>query len=432
MSDSKEKKVAGANTEAAVNSEEAQKKARVAEQREKAIQGVMKKTGWSHEEAEARMEVTKKWAGVTFTNYNKYDFYNVPEIEQKSKYEKIVLAEEKEAKRKREKIESYISIVTNATGWDRDYAEEMIKRSKTHPHNYAEYGFWELSEEEQKTFFTKEVSTLLRRKYNKDSNRLKTLHKVAFYKLFREFFGRKCLLTSEMTMRSFKEEFKDKGKVVYKSDVGTGGKGIKIFEFENDTIDDVYDKICHLPDGIVEEFIVQHPEIQKLSVNAVNTIRIVTIFTQEDIPGVEKDKVHFLYAGLRMALGKSYVDNFSSGGIIAAVNLETGIIETDGVRSYNEIFVKHPDTGTVIKGFQIPYFKESKEIVEAMCVAGRGLPSYVGWDIAITENGPIVIEANPSPGTEVLQLPYAPEKKGMRYIVEKFLAEPENDKKATD
>ena len=430
MSDSmNENKTAGANSEAAVNSEKAQKEAKNAELREKAVQSVMEKTGWSYEETVERMTVAQKWAGIDFSTYNQYDFHITPSIEHKSRYKTIVEEKNRKARRKKEKNERFISVVTNATGWDRDYAEEMIKRSKTRAHDYAEYGFWELSEEEQKTYFTKTVATLLRKKYNKDPNRLTTLHKIAFYKLFREFFGRKCLLTSEMTMRSFKEKFKDKGKVVYKSDVGTGGKGIEIIEFDNDTINDVYDKIRHLPDGIVEEFIVQHPEMQKLSVNAVNTIRIVTIFTQEDIPGVEKDKVHFLYAGLRMALGKSYVDNFSSGGIIAGVNLKTGIIETDGVRYYNEVYEKHPDTGTVIKGFQIPYFKEAKGIIEAMCVAGKGLPSYVGWDIAITENGPIVIEANPDPGSEVLQLPYVPEKKGMRYMVEKFLAEPDKAEK---
>ena len=45
----------------------------------------------------------------------------------------------------------------------------------------------------------------------------------------------------------------------------------------------------------------------------------------------------------------------------------------------------------------------------------------LGWDIAITENGPTIIEVNIGPGARLLQVPYVAEGKGMKHVLEKYL-----------
>ena len=81
---------------------------------------------------------------------------------------------------------------------------------------------------------------------------------------------------------------------------------------------------------------------------------------------------------------------------------------TDGVDFNNRVFIRHPDTDTVIRGFQIPYFEELKQMID---IAGKDIEGYFGWDIAVTETGPVIVEVNTNPGAECLQIPYVPQKK---------------------
>ena len=87
---------------------------------------------------------------------------------------------------------------------------------------------------------------------------------------------------------------------------------------------------------------------------------------------------------------------------------------------YANPFIIHPITKEPIKGFKIPYWNDVIKLVKKAGLVVEGV-GYVGWDIAITDNGPILIEGNVSPGSLVLQTPYAREHKGMKYVAEKYL-----------
>ena len=119
-----------------------------------------------------------------------------------------------------------------------------------------------------------------------------------------------------------------------------------------------------------------------------------------------------------MGAGDSFVDNLHSNGIIADVDVNTGEVITDGVDFKNTVFKRHPDTGEPIKGFKIPYFEEMKTMIEE---AGDEIEGYYGWDVAIGEKGPVIIEVNTNAGPTALQAAYVPENKGMRYVIEKYL-----------
>ena len=58
------------------------------------------------------------------------------------------------------------------------------------------------------------------------------------------------------------------------------------------------------------------------------------------------------------------------------------------------IFTKeHPDTHIVFKDFEIPYYRDAERM--AVELHKRLYRSHsVGWDIAITEDGPMFIEGN--------------------------------------
>ena len=201
-------------------------------------------------------------------------------------------------------------------------------------------------------------------------------------------------------------------KIIYKPRASTQGNGIKVFILDKDNKKLVYENLKRLPKGIIEGYIKQHPEMCKYSECSVNTIRVVTIRCL--------DNVNILYAAMRMGGGNSVVDNFHAGGILSIVDVDTGCLITDGFDMYGNPFVVHPVTNEKVMGFKIPYWKEVIKLVQKASVIVDGI-GYVGWDIAITDNGPILIEGNTSPGSLVLQTPYAIQHRGMKYVVEKYL-----------
>ena len=405
---------------------EAEAKQRRAEEKEAHVQTIIKETGWDRTRAVRQMEHAKKEFGISYANYIKYAFYHVPQEQQRQKYEEIKAEQKKrKAEKDTKKNDGYYAQIMAATGWDREYAEQKVQEahnlSGVSCEHYAIYKFWELTPEEQKTYFSKGDADRLRDIYNKNSTILKVfMNKDLFCKNFEEFLGRPWMSTANMQFEEFRAKFAPVGKLIYKPLSSSGGRGIEVFSFNDDTIESVYHTLRSMPRGIIEGYVIQHPEMKKLSLNSVNTIRIVTIQTFDDIPGVEKGKIHFVYGGVRMGHGNSHVDNLHSGGMIACINIDTGVVETDAVDFANRVYERHPDTGIQIKGFQIPYFKELRQLIEK---AGSGIPGYLGWDIAITETGPIIIELNTHPGADGLQTPFVPQKVGKRYVIAKFLAE---------
>lgn len=147
---------------------------------------------------------------------------------------------------------------------------------------------------------------------------------------------------------------------------------------------------------LLQDFLLNHRNVQGLSNGALCTLRLVTFSdgSSDPIP---------MAAVWRMPRGNMIVDNFSSGGIAAGV-LPTGIL-TAG-RSQSEPWldvVHHPDTGSLIQGQRLVFFEEARALASDCHKLFSDVPS-VGWDIAITNTGPTVIEANSQWGGTVLQV----------------------------
>lgn len=139
---------------------------------------------------------------------------------------------------------------------------------------------------------------------------------------------------------------------------------------------------------IHQEIIIQHKEINKIFSSTANTIRLETYFDTNR-------KVNFLGCFMRFGSGKAIIDNASAGGIFVPVDIDTGILFNEALTSMkggSKTYTHHPDSGVAFKNFKIPFFDELKKEVEN---ATRLLPSrIIGWDIAITPTGPILIEGN--------------------------------------
>lgn len=142
-------------------------------------------------------------------------------------------------------------------------------------------------------------------------------------------------------------------------------------------------------DYIIEEYLQQHTQLARFNASSVNTLRIWAI-SREDA------KVA-LGAFLRVGRSGSLVDNTSQGALAFPVNLETGEIGKGLINSiWNETFEPQTVSGEAITGATVPFWSESLDLA-LRAVAAFPYLQFAGVDIAITADGPAVIELNVEP-----------------------------------
>lgn len=150
---------------------------------------------------------------------------------------------------------------------------------------------------------------------------------------------------------------------------------------------------------LIQHFVEQHDLINRIAPNTLNTVRIETVRWGAT--------THLHYALARFsAREEATVDNATQGGTFVGIDLETGKL-----KKYGEYFdfengaheTHHPVTGIQYEGYEIPYWDTITDLVTKLHPLFYGLAA-VGWDIAITKDGPIVMEANSSPCSKMAQM----------------------------
>jgi hypothetical protein len=139
---------------------------------------------------------------------------------------------------------------------------------------------------------------------------------------------------------------------------------------------------------IIQRRVRQHCELNRLNSHAVNTVRIVTINNGTD-------PVYVLSSVLRVGTKiTGSADNFSIGGLCVGIEPD-GQLQKYGFYkpSFGTKTEVHPDTKIKFSDFKIPFYTEA---VDTVCRAHAFFYGVlaIGWDVAITENGPVLIEGN--------------------------------------
>ena len=139
---------------------------------------------------------------------------------------------------------------------------------------------------------------------------------------------------------------------------------------------------------LIEEKIQQHSFNQSLYPESVNTVRVDSLLSKAGEAIINS-------AYLRIGRNGRKVDNWSgkSGGIGVNVNTETGELSSLGIDYCKNLYSEHPNTGAVFSGLTVPYWDEIINIVKKAALQFPNLKS-LGWDIALTENGPLILEVN--------------------------------------
>jgi hypothetical protein len=139
---------------------------------------------------------------------------------------------------------------------------------------------------------------------------------------------------------------------------------------------------------LLQELIQQHPVMVRLHDASVNTMRVVTFHN--------RGCVDVFCATQRIGTNRKNVDNWASGGIVVSIDISTGRLGKFGFfkPGYSGGRVEvHPDSGVRFNGYELPYFQESLEMVSQLHRHLYGIHS-IGWDIAVTPDGPVIIEGN--------------------------------------
>ena len=216
----------------------------------------------------------------------------------------------------------------------------------------------------------------------------------------RDFLGTEK--ASEDEIRAFIERH---GEVLKKPLYESGGSGIELLRRE-DLSSEVLQELKRRA-YVLEERIVQHHLLSEINPSCVNTVRIVTILDKDRIPQI-------VGAALRCGAPGSIVDNLHSGGAAYPIDLTTGIISHPGRDNVSErSYAVHPSTGVFMIGRQLPNWDILLHEVREAAKLSKDM-IYLGWDIAITEDGVDFIEANFGHGVDVIQYDNVGKKELMR------------------
>lgn len=170
----------------------------------------------------------------------------------------------------------------------------------------------------------------------------------------------------------------------------SSGRGVRMLnmnagidQIQSEDLEEVFKKMGQ--DFIVQEKIIPHPAFAKLYPHAINTLRVVTYLTQNEIKTAP--------IAMRIGQGGGVIDNAHAGGMFVGVT-DDGRLCKEAFTEYQKRYTIHPDTGVAFEGYQIPCVPDIRDA--AMKLHERvPMLQFVSWDFTVDADSNIVlIEAN--------------------------------------
>lgn len=266
------------------------------------------------------------------------------------------------------------------------------------------YHLWEKTHEEKKTY----LSQMKQMVYDAYSNRMEDMHyledKYEAYELLKTYYKREVIkITSKDDFTKFEDFISRHPQFVLKPlslhdtygvekiDINSMSKNKEEIFLSIINPGESYDK-DYTTDGyghsgaVLEEIVEQDPEYGKMSPKSLSVIRIGTLRV--------KGKVHFLGTFTQMGVSDNLIVGASRGAIMVGVNINTGVVETKGYYENGDTTEEHPVSHLKLKGFQYPRWNELLDMLKEAASNMMPTINYVGWDVALTPKGWVVIEGN--------------------------------------
>lgn len=257
------------------------------------------------------------------------------------------------------------------------------------PDEYFLLGFSKQTSEQRASFVTDRIKdeeclrTASLEMFNKELT-----DKYNFYLRNTAFFHRKTILVAcAEDFSKFSEFIRESGQVFAKPIDGSYGSGAHIIkDSDENKIRKEFDRLLTSGKWIIEELIVQAPEMSAWNKSSVNTVRIPSVLTEDG-------KSVVIGPFFRTGRSGHVIDNAGGGGILAAIDPNTGRLISDGFSEDNHYHECHPDSGKKYKGWVIPEWKKLLDLAEKV---HKNMPGhkYLAFDFAYTPQGWVLIEGN--------------------------------------
>ncbi len=258
----------------------------------------------------------------------------------------------------------------------------------TYYEEYDSYDFAHKTPAERREYLTDVYRNKLCRRYNGARQQAVIMDKYLTAEKFRDYFHRQYMLcVSEDQREAFVSFGMREGRLVVKPVDECAGRRVRMLEGDSEARWHKHYNWLMI-EGlryIVEQVIVQHPVMARWNESSVNTVRINTM--------QHRGNVRVLTANMRCGRARSFVDNCARGGYCANIDPATGRIITSATGKGTEKYAVHPDSGVPFEGEVIPQWDE---LLQATAEMALRLPklSYVSWDMALTAEGWVLVEAN--------------------------------------
>lgn len=275
---------------------------------------------------------------------------------------------------------------------------------------YMDYDLFEmynLTDQQRDTYLTRGRNNALVAKYNDKAYTGLFDDKVQFNTHFGKYLHRDWVPVTGDNREQVMAFVSAHQVFMAKPSRGSCGWGIEKLRTQDfPSLDALYEHLVErAPNLELEQVLEQHPQVSAIYPGSINTVRMVTIRGKNG-------KVYLVTAMFRIGNGK-FVDNFNSGGMVAPMDPQRGVVIDRALDKAKNLYVNHPATGTPIQGFQFPDWDKAVALVSE---AAQVIPQvgYVGWDVCFTPHGPCLVEGNPFPGHDIYQLPvHTPDKIGI-------------------
>ena len=278
-----------------------------------------------------------------------------------------------------------------------DMARSFIKYGAGY-YDYNIFQFWNLSAAQRDTYLTRFRSKKLNMAMNEVAPADFFERKHDFNQKFRDYLGREFLPVADASDADIEAFFTARERVFAKPDDLEGGFGMELLKTADfDSLPEAVAYVREKGFGVLEDVVENHPELARIYPGALNTMRMITLIADDGEP-------YLLLAVQKFGINGRVVDNY---GVHGPLDLETGEFLFPahyGDTKAPGAFTHHPNTGEKIVGFHTPFFKEAKEMVLR---AAMVMPEvrYAGWDVAVTPNGPVIVEGNTYTAHDFWQLP---------------------------
>lgn len=276
--------------------------------------------------------------------------------------------------------------------------KDIIRAKKRNHISFGEYewtGYHMRTEVQKNSISTLWTRAQFRKTYTDRRYISILMNKYIFSKVFSDFYGRNCLLTRDMNEARLCELAGESGKVVYKPACKGQGKGVRILPAGTaEERSAAMEFIRSEAQGIVEAYICQHDVLARLNPGAVSIVRFYSVCPPSG---------SYLFAPVLTTAISREISNGCQDALTAMIDIRTGTVITDAV-DQNKMMehAVHPITGVPFQGLRLPFWEETIEMMRRAVPLASKI-SNIGWDVALTGDGPIIVEANTIPGFNTAQ-----------------------------